>query len=87
MDGLDWKKYEKVLTIEDHVLPGGFGSAVLEYLSDRQILVPVERLGLSFPEKLTTGTGDYLRKTQGLDDVTLASKIVRVLDSMKAQRP
>jgi 1-deoxy-D-xylulose-5-phosphate synthase len=36
-----------VITIEDHALPGGFGSAVLEALADAGRRVPVTRLGIS----------------------------------------
>jgi 1-deoxy-D-xylulose-5-phosphate synthase len=36
---------ELVITLEDHVLKGGFGSAVLEELADRGIQVPVVRIG------------------------------------------
>lgn len=35
----------KVLTVEDHVLAGGFGSAVLELLQTHGVCVPVQRLG------------------------------------------
>ena len=34
-----------IVTFEDHVLMGGFGSAVLEALSDMDLNVPVVRIG------------------------------------------
>jgi len=34
-----------VVTMEDHVLSGGFGSAVLEVLQDAGVQLPVERIG------------------------------------------
>ena len=40
------KKFQRVITIEDGVREGGFGSAVLEYLSDHQFKGQVIRLGL-----------------------------------------
>jgi 1-deoxy-D-xylulose-5-phosphate synthase len=40
------KRYEKLITVEDHVLAGGFGSAVLELLSDNGLTVPLKRLGV-----------------------------------------
>ncbi|MEX2501711.1 MAG: transketolase C-terminal domain-containing protein, partial [Trueperaceae bacterium] len=36
----------KLVTIEDHTLPGGFGSAVAELLSDRGVHASLERLGI-----------------------------------------
>ena len=37
----------KVATLEEGCLPGGFGSAVAETLSDNNILVPLKRFGVS----------------------------------------
>lgn len=41
------KKYKKIVTIESGVLKGGFGSAVLEFLSDNNYTIPVKRIGLA----------------------------------------
>lgn len=38
--------HRAILTVEDGILAGGFGSAVLEWLADRQLNIPVIRLGL-----------------------------------------
>ncbi len=38
-----------IVTMEDHVLAGGFGSAVLEALQEANCLTPVERIG--WPDK------------------------------------
>jgi 1-deoxy-D-xylulose-5-phosphate synthase len=38
--------HRAILTVEDGILAGGFGSAVLEWLADRQLKVPVTRLGI-----------------------------------------
>ena len=40
------KKFKKIITIEDGVINGGFGSAVLEYFADNQINIKVKRLGI-----------------------------------------
>jgi 1-deoxy-D-xylulose-5-phosphate synthase len=40
------KKIGKVVTVEEGCLMGGFGSAVLEALSDENIFVPVYRIGV-----------------------------------------
>jgi 1-deoxy-D-xylulose-5-phosphate synthase len=57
---------EVVVTLEDHVLPGGYGSAVLELFSERRIQVPVVRI--AWPDKFIehASTVDYLRQKHGL---------------------
>ncbi|MBO7542181.1 MAG: 1-deoxy-D-xylulose-5-phosphate synthase, partial [Bacteroidales bacterium] len=46
------RTYTHIVTIEDGVLEGGFGSAVLEFLADNGIELPVHRLGL--PDRFIT---------------------------------
>jgi 1-deoxy-D-xylulose-5-phosphate synthase len=55
-----------VITLEDHVVMGGYGSAVLELLSEKAITTPVIRIGWpdQFIEHATTQ--DELRKKYGL---------------------
>lgn len=40
------KKAKKILTLEEHFLPGGLGSAVCEVLNDNRIAIPVKRMGM-----------------------------------------
>lgn len=39
-------KFKKVITVEDGVLPGGFGSAVIEFMVDHKYKAEVVRLGI-----------------------------------------
>jgi 1-deoxy-D-xylulose-5-phosphate synthase len=57
----------RVITIEDHAVAGGFGSAVLELLADEGVHdVLVKRLGV--PDRfIPHGTQDELRKMCGFD--------------------
>ena len=41
-----FKKYKSIVTVEDGSLRGGFGSAVLEYMADSGVALPVKRIGL-----------------------------------------
>lgn len=41
-----FKKFDKVITVEDGCLMGGFGSAVLEFAADHQYTANVRRLGI-----------------------------------------
>jgi len=54
------------VTIEENVLMGGFGSAVMELLRDLDINIPVYRMGL--PDQfIEHGGQDILREKYGLD--------------------
>jgi 1-deoxy-D-xylulose-5-phosphate synthase len=57
---------EVVVTLEDHVLPGGYGASVLELLNEKRITAPVVRIGWpdQFIEHATTV--DHLRQKYGL---------------------
>jgi 1-deoxy-D-xylulose-5-phosphate synthase len=57
---------DAVVTIEDHVIAGGYGSAVLETLSKKGITTPVVRIG--WPDEFIehASTVDYLREKHGL---------------------
>jgi 1-deoxy-D-xylulose-5-phosphate synthase len=64
-----------VVTMEDHVLPGGYGSSVLEVFSEKQIQTPVVRIG--WPDKFIehASTVEYLREKHGL---TVANAVAQV---------
>jgi len=55
-----------VITLEDHVLMGGYGSTVLEHFADQHITTPVARIG--WPDQFIehASTVDYLRNKYGL---------------------
>lgn len=40
------KRFDHIVTLEEHNVSGGFGSAVLEYMSDQAALVRVHRFGI-----------------------------------------
>jgi len=59
------KRCELMITMEDHVLAGGFGSAVLECLNAQGIDVPVVRVG--WPDEfIEHGKPEALREKHGL---------------------
>ncbi len=60
------QKFRHVITIEDGVRMGGFGSAVLEWMNDHGCNVTVRRMGLP-DEFVEHGTVAELRKITGLD--------------------
>jgi 1-deoxy-D-xylulose-5-phosphate synthase len=64
-----------VVTLEDHVLPGGYGSSVLELFSEKQITTPVIRVG--WPDKFIehATTVEFLREKHGLTVPNILSQI------------
>jgi 1-deoxy-D-xylulose-5-phosphate synthase len=74
---------ELVVTLEDHVLPGGYGASVLELLNEKRITTPVERVGWpdQFIEHATTV--DYLRQKYGLT----ANNVVERVKALAAKEP
>lgn len=60
------ERYDAIVTVEDGVRNGGFGSAVCEWLQDNRLSVPVCRLGL--PDAFVQhGTVAELRHIVGID--------------------
>lgn len=70
--------YEQLVTVEDGCLAGGFGSAVLEYLSSRKRSIPVTCLGIE-DVFIPHGTPEELYREQGLDTEGLLQTFNRCL--------
>jgi len=68
--------YEKVVTIEEHFLPGGIGEAVRVLLSERN--VPKRMLSVGLPHKylFEYGGRKNLHELAGLDDQNLSRQIL-----------
>jgi 1-deoxy-D-xylulose-5-phosphate synthase len=75
--------HELVVTVEESVLPGGFGAAVLEHLEDAfadRDRARVMRIGL--PDRYVThGKPDLLRKEVGFSGESLAERVTAALRS------
>jgi len=67
-----------IVTLEDHVLPGGYGSSVMELLGEKEITTPVVRIG--WPDQFIehASTVDYLRNKYGLT-------VGRLVEGVKAR--
>jgi 1-deoxy-D-xylulose-5-phosphate synthase len=75
--------HDLVVTIEENVLPGGFGSAVLEHLEDAFADRPQERariLRIGLPDRYVThGKPSLLREEVGLTGESVAERILVTL--------
>ena len=69
------QKYTHIITLEDNVLAGGFGSSVLEFLSLHKFKTQVTRFG--WPDRFIEhgDSVDQLRKMYGLTEQQIMSKI------------
>ncbi len=67
------KKYKKIITIEEHQLQGGFGSAILELINDLldcKLLTKspeIKRIGINNAFYSVAGTQNYLRNLAGIE--------------------
>lgn len=70
---------DAVVTLEDHVLTGGYGSSVLELFSEKRITTPVVRIGWpdQFIEHATTV--EDLREKYGLTVQNVLAKVNGIL--------
>ena len=71
--------HDHIITLEDGVLNGGFGSAIVELLSDKGIQVPVSRFG--WPDEFIDhgDSVDSLRKKYILDTDSIFKRLVNNL--------
>jgi 1-deoxy-D-xylulose-5-phosphate synthase len=74
------REHDLVVTIEENVLPGGFGSAVLEHLEDAFAEGPAERarvLRVGLPDRfITHGKPALLRAEAGLTGEAVAERVL-----------
>ena len=68
------KHFKKVVTVEDGVISGGLGSAVLEFFADHGYDVEVKRIGI--PDRFVMhGTIAELRRLCGMDAESIAETL------------
>ncbi len=74
------QKYDKVITLENGVVEGGFGSALMEALSDRGYRPHVRRLGI--PDRFI-GHANVLQQHQecGIDGESIVREIISISQS------
>lgn len=68
--------FSKVITVEDGVLKGGMGSAVIEFMSDNRYNPVIERIGLP-DEFVEHGAVSELYKLCGMDEDSIYNTLVK----------
>lgn len=73
--------FKLVITVEEHSLCGGLGSAIAEFVVDQDLRdgAPLVRLGIPDAFIHQTGSQEYARKKCGLDAASIAATITRRL--------
>jgi 1-deoxy-D-xylulose-5-phosphate synthase len=75
--------FKKIITLEDGCLPGGFGSAVLEFMADHDYSAQVIRLGI--PDKVIEhGEPEQLHRECGYDVESIKSAVIKLHETALA---
>ena len=73
-----FSKFNKVITVEDGCLMGGFGSAVIEFMVDQKYSAEVVRLGIP-DQYIHHGTQEELWADCGFDKAAIVETVKRML--------
>jgi transketolase len=81
----EMKGIPHILTIEEHILSGGIGTAILELLSEYGIEKRIHRMGIDFGRGYPHDFGDrnYYLREYGLSDEAIAGKIIEIMGEQK----
>lgn len=75
------RRIKKIITVEDHTVIGGFGSAVLELLADNKIGdVELKRLGIP-DEFIEHGPPETLHKICGYDTDSIVQEALKLVEN------
>ncbi len=79
------KHSQLIVTMEDHVITGGFGTAVMEALQTGNCLKPVERIG--WPDTFIEhgSSVNQLRASVGLDRDSIVKKVLSRIEAIQAE--
>jgi transketolase len=72
---------KKIITLEEHFFPGGFGSAICEILMDNGLIIPTKRIGLSHSKGYCYEYGgrEIIWQYYGIDKKSIISVIEQFL--------
>jgi 1-deoxy-D-xylulose-5-phosphate synthase len=72
--------HDLIVTVEENVLAGGFGSAVIEYLADNDLMADVRVLRVGLPDRYVThGKPALLREEVGLTPEAVAERVAQTV--------
>ena len=73
-----FSKFEKIITVEDGTIVGGFGSAVLEFMNEHKYKAEIKMLGI--PDRLVEhGTPKELHRECGYDTQAIKETVLEMM--------
>ena len=73
-------EHDVLVTVEENVLAGGFGSAVLEAMAERDLLGETRVLRVGLPDRYVThGKPALIREEVGLTPEALADRVAQAV--------
>ena len=72
------KSHARILTVEDHALMGGFGSALAEAACDAGIVLPITRLGVR-DQLIPHASREQQLAAEGLDPAGVLRRVIELL--------
>jgi len=80
-----FSKYNKIITVEDGCIVGGFGSAVIEFMADHNYSSKVTRLGI--PDKyIHHGTVEELQADCGIDANSIVKTVKELVNYKESEK-
>jgi 1-deoxy-D-xylulose-5-phosphate synthase len=74
-----FSKHNKIITVEDGCIQGGFGSAILEFMADNNYSALVKRLGI--PDKVVEhGEQHELHRECNFDETGIEEAVLALLE-------
>ncbi|BDD04154.1 1-deoxy-D-xylulose-5-phosphate synthase [Aureibacter tunicatorum] len=81
-----FSKFDKIITVEDGCLMGGFGSAVVEFMADNGYSAKIKRLGI--PDRVVEhGSQLELQRECGFDQEGIKNTILNMLEKKIEKKP
>lgn len=73
------KDFDYIVTVEEHNIVGGFGSAVAEVMAESSGKAKLMRIGMNDQYCVRVGNQQYLREQYGMDAKSIVSRIKEVM--------
>jgi len=77
------EKYRDIITVEEHNIVGGFGSAVCEAAAETGSGCRIHRIGLNDCFTTVVGNQQYLRQIYGMDGEAIAEKAMALVNEKR----
>ena len=74
-------RFEKIFTVEEHNIAGGFGSAVAEVMAENPAKARLVRIGINDEYCTIVGSQEYLREQYGFSTDKIVKRILQEVDN------